>query len=45
MNVLTYAVPEAIAELMKALGKNETAMQPVMALEGRRLDEPVAQAR
>jgi hypothetical protein len=42
--VLTYAVPEELAELMKAVGQNEAAMQPVVPLEGRRLDEPVAQA-
>jgi uncharacterized caspase-like protein len=44
-NVLTYAVPEEIAALLQALGQNESAMQPVVPLEGRRLDEPVAQVR
>ena len=41
-NVLTYAVPDEIAKLMKEAGQNENAMAPVVPLDGRRLDEPVA---
>jgi WD40 repeat protein len=44
-NVLTYAVPDELAKLMREAGQNESAMAPVVPLEGRRLDEPVAQVR
>jgi hypothetical protein len=44
-NALTYAVPEEVAKLMREAGQSETAMAPVVPLEGRRLDEPVAQVR
>jgi uncharacterized caspase-like protein len=44
-NVLTYAVSDEVSKLMREVGQSETAMAPVVPLEGRRLDEPVAQAR
>lgn len=44
-NVLTYAVPDEIAKLMKQIGQSESAMAPVVPLEGRRLDEAVAQVK
>lgn len=44
-NVLTYAVPDEIARLMKEVGQNENSEAPVVSLDGRRLDEPVAQVR
>jgi hypothetical protein len=43
-NVLTYAVPEELMAMLKEAGQNPGAMEPVVPLEGRRLDEPVAQA-
>jgi len=42
-NVLTYAVPDEISKLMRAAQQNPNAQEPVIPLEGRRLDEPVAQ--
>ena len=42
-NALTYAVPDELAALLQGLGQNAYAMRPVVPLEGRRLDEPVAQ--
>ena len=42
-NVLTFAVPDELSKLMREAGQNETAREPVVPLEGRRLDEPVVQ--
>ena len=42
-NLLTFAVPDELSKLMREAGQNETAMEPVVPLEGRRLDEPVVQ--
>lgn len=44
-DVLTYAVPAEIARLMREAQQNPGAEEPVVPLEGRKLDEAVAQAR
>lgn len=44
-NALTYAVPNEIARLMRQVRQAAGAEEPVVPLDGRRLDEPVAEAR
>lgn len=44
-DVLTYLVPAEIAKLMAQAGLHESAETPVVPLDGRYLDEPVAKAQ
>jgi uncharacterized caspase-like protein len=44
-NALTHAVPDQVAELMKAAGRNETEQEPCVPLASRRLRVPIAQVR
>jgi hypothetical protein len=44
-DVLTYLVPLRVGALMKEIGLSENAETPVVPLEGRYLDEPVAKAQ
>ncbi len=44
-DALTYTVPSHLARLMQAAGLSLNAEEPVVPLEGRRLDEPVVRVR
>jgi hypothetical protein len=43
-NALAYAVPDGVADLMKAVGRSESEQEPCVPLEARRLRVPIAQA-
>jgi uncharacterized caspase-like protein len=43
-NALAYAVPDAVAELMKEAGQNETEQEPCVPLAARRLRVPLVQS-
>ena len=42
-NALTYAIPNEVADLMKAAGRNETEQEPCVPLAARRLRVPIVQ--
>lgn len=42
-NALTYAVPNAVADLMRAAGRSEGEQEPCVPLAARRLRVPIAQ--
>jgi uncharacterized caspase-like protein len=43
-NALAYAVPDQVAELMKAAGRSESEQEPCVPLAARRLRVPIVQA-
>jgi len=43
-NALAYAVPDEVASLMKAAGRNESEQEPCVPLAARHLRVPIAQA-